>query len=259
MAVFTDQTKRQVEIRSTPLRIISTVPSQTELLYDLGLEEQVVGITAYCVHPKHWLSDKQVIGGTKNLKIDLIRSLKPDLIIGNKEENIKEQIEALETDIPVWLSDIITVDDALEMISEVGKITNTSAKAEALVEEIQTERNKLPKPSTPKKAAYFIWNEPMMVAGTDTFINAMMEEAGLVNAFAHREERYPQITKEELKAVNPDLIILSSEPYRFTTKHLHEFATHCPQAKVKIMDGEMFSWYGSRMKKAFGYLKVLSK
>lgn len=255
MAVFTDQTKRQIEISSTPLRIISTVPSQTELLYDLGLEEQVVGITAYCVHPKHWLSEKQVIGGTKNLKIDLIRSLKPDLIIGNKEENIKEQIEELETAIPVWLSDIVTVDDALEMISEVGKITNTSAKAEALVAEIQAERNKLPKPSTPKKTAYFIWNEPMMVAGTDTFINAMMEEAGLVNAFAHSEERYPQITEGELKAANPDLIILSSEPYRFTTKHLHEFATLCPQAKVKIMDGEMFSWYGSRIKKAFGYLK----
>lgn len=259
MAVFTDQTKRQIEISSTPLRIISTVPSQTELLYDLGLEEQVVGITAYCVHPQHWLSEKQVIGGTKNLKIDLIRSLKPDLIIGNKEENIKEQIEELATNIPVWLSDIVTVDDALEMISEVGKITNTSAKAEDLVAEIQTERHKLSKPTTPKKAAYFIWNEPMMVAGTDTFINAMMEEAGLVNAFAHREERYPQITKEELKQANPDLIILSSEPYRFTTKHLHEFATLCPQAKVKIMDGEMFSWYGSRMKKAFGYLKVLSK
>lgn len=259
MAVFTDQTKRQIEIGSTPLRIISTVPSQTELLYDLGLEEQVVGITAYCVHPKHWLSEKQVIGGTKNLKIDLIRSLKPDLIIGNKEENIKEQIEELAIDIPVWLSDIVTVDDALEMISEVGKITNTSDKSEALVAEIQIERSKLSKPTTPKKAAYFIWNEPMMVAGTDTFINAMMEEAGLENAFTHREERYPQITKEELKAVNPDLIILSSEPYRFTTRHLHDFATLCPQAKVKIMDGEMFSWYGSRMKKAFGYLKVLSK
>lgn len=259
MAVFTDQTKRQIEISSTPLRIISTVPSQTELLYDLGLEEQVVGITAYCVHPKHWLSEKQVIGGTKNLKVDLIRSLKPDLIIGNKEENIKEQIEELATDIPVWLSDIITVDDALDMISDLGNITNTSDKAEALVAEIQTERNKLPKPSTPKKAAYFIWNDPMMVAGTDTFINAMMEEAGLENAFAHRDKRYPQITEEELKAVNPDLIILSSEPYRFTTKHLHEFATLYPQTKVKIMDGEMFSWYGSRMKKAFGYLKVLSK
>lgn len=259
MAVFTDQTKRQIEISSTPLRIISTVPSQTELLYDLGLEEQVVGITAYCVHPKHWLSDKQVIGGTKNLKLDLIRSLEPDLIIGNKEENIKEQIEELATDTPVWLSDIVTVDHALEMISEVGKITNTPVKAEALVKEIQTERNQLRKPETLKKAAYFIWNEPMMVAGTDTFINAMMEEAGLVNAFAHREERYPEITEEGLKAANPDLIILSSEPYRFTTRHLHEFAALYPQAKVKIMDGEMFSWYGSRMRKSFGYLKVISK
>lgn len=254
MAVFTDQTKRQIEISSTPLRIISTVPSQTELLYDLGLEEQVVGITAYCVHPQHWLSEKQVIGGTKNLNIDLIRNLEPGLIIGNKEENIKEQIEELETDIPVWLSDIVTVDDALEMISEVGKITNTSAKAEALIDEVQIERNKLSKPTTRKKAAYFIWNEPMMVAGKDTFINAMMQESGLENAFAHREERYPQITGKELKKLHPELIILSSEPYRFTTKHLHEFAALCPRANVKIMDGEMFSWYGSRMKKAFSYL-----
>ena len=257
MAVFTDQTNRQIEISSKPLRIISTVPSQTELLYDLGLEEQVVGITAYCVHPKHWLSEKQVTGGTKDLKIDLIKSLKPDLIISNKEENIKEQIEELAKDFPVWLSDIVTVDDALNMISVVGKVTHTSEKAQQIVQQITAERNKLSKPSSPIKAAYFIWNDPMMVAGEDTFINAIMKEAGLGNAFADREERYPKITEQELLTANPDLIILSSEPYRFTTKHLHEFATLCPKAKIKIMDGEMFSWYGSRMVKTFPYLKKM--
>ncbi|WP_417601507.1 ABC transporter substrate-binding protein [Owenweeksia hongkongensis] len=254
MAIYTDQTNRKIELSSKPLRIISTVPSQTELLYDLGLEAQMIGITAYCVHPSHWLKEKTVIGGTKNLKLDLIRELKPDLIIGNKEENIKEQIEALESDFPVWLSDIVTVDDALDMISEIGKITETEALANSINTTISEERLKLKGISQNRSVAYFIWNEPMMVAGQDTFINKMLEEVGLTNAFAHRDERYPQITDDDLSETNPDLIILSSEPYSFTTKHLHSFGDQFPNAKVKLMDGEMFSWYGSRMVKAFPYI-----
>ncbi|WP_417589743.1 helical backbone metal receptor [Owenweeksia hongkongensis] len=255
MAIYTDQTNRKIELSSKPLRIISTVPSQTELLYDLGLEAQVVGITAYCVHPSHWLKEKTVIGGTKNLKLDLIRELKPDLVIGNKEENIKEQIEALESEFPVWLSDIVTVDDALDMISEIGKITETEALANSINAAISEERLKLKSISQNRSVVYFIWNEPMMVAGSDTFINKMLEEVGLTNAFAHRDERYPQITDDDLIEAKPDLIILSSEPYSFTTKHLHSFGEKFANAKVKLMDGEIFSWYGSRMVKAFGCLK----
>ncbi|WP_417608781.1 ABC transporter substrate-binding protein [Owenweeksia hongkongensis] len=254
MAIYTDQTNRKIELSSKPLCIISTVPSQTELLYDLGLEAQVVGITAYCVHPSHWLKEKTVIGGTKNLKLDLIRELKPDLIIGNKEENIKEQIEALESEFPVWLSDIVTVDDTLDMISEIGKITETEELANSINAAISEERLKLKGISQNRSVAYFIWNEPMMVAGSDTFINKMLEEVGLTNAFAHRDERYPQITDNDLSEAKPDLIILSSEPYSFTTKHLHSFGEKFANAKVKLMDGEMFSWYGSRMVKAFPYI-----
>lgn len=236
------------------MRIISTVPSQTELLYYLGLEEQVVGITAYCVHPKHWLKDKMVIGGTKDLKIDLIKSLKPDLIIGNHEENVKEQIETLSENCKVLISRIETVEDALNMILEVGAATNTSEKAKDLVAEITILRSKLKKPTNPKQVAYFIWNEPMMLAGQNTFIGKILEEAGFINAAPTQEQRYPQIAFDKIDTLNTDILLLASEPFAFTTKHLHELAKTNPKSLCKIVDGELFSWYGSRMLLAYKYL-----
>ena len=106
MPNFIDQTGQIVFIKDGPQRIISLVPSQTELLADLGLDQEVIGITKFCVHPNHWLKTKTRVGGTKQLDIELIRSLKPDLIIGNKEENVREQVEELRTEFPTWISDV---------------------------------------------------------------------------------------------------------------------------------------------------------
>ena len=115
---------RTIRLGATPRRIVSLVPSQTELLYDLGLEERVVGITKFCIHPKEWYRSKVRIGGTKNVNFDKVKTLRPDLIIGNKEENFKEDIEALEEIAPVWMSDIFTLDDSLEMINQLGSVLN---------------------------------------------------------------------------------------------------------------------------------------
>ena len=256
MPRFRDQVNREVEIAHSPQRIISTVPSQTELLYHLGLESRTVGITAYCVRPPHWLKEKTVIGGTKNLQLEKIRSLKPDLIIGNKEENIREQIEDLALEIPVWLSDICSVDDALAMIEAVGEITDTEAKAHDLRQNIakaRTVAQEMPEIRT----LYFIWSEPFMVAGRDTFIGQMLNEAGLKNVAPWNEQRYPQLKPEELEKLDPDLILLSSEPYAFKTADLHNLARRLPKAKFKLVDGELFSWYGSRMLLAFRYFQRL--
>jgi ABC-type Fe3+-hydroxamate transport system substrate-binding protein len=264
MPIYIDQMMRKVEVTSAPLRIVSLVPSQTELLYDLGLKEEVVGITKFCIHPNEWFKTKTRIGGTKQVNHQIIDALKPDLIFGNKEENSKEDIDILMQKYPVWMSDINTFEDALKMIESIAKITQTSEKGKELVEKIKHEFELLTQVSSSKKRiAYFIWNEPMMVAGADTFINNMLEKLGFKNVFAdvsisnQFSYRYPQITYAELAVAAPEIIYLSSEPFPFKEKHIQQFQAICPQAEIKIVDGEMFSWYGSRMAMAPAYFKTL--
>jgi ABC-type Fe3+-hydroxamate transport system substrate-binding protein len=254
MPVFRDQCDREIELTGLPRRIVSTVPSQTELLADLGLDNETLGLTVWCVHPPHWRDEKKVIGGTKDLNLEKIRELEPDLIIGNKEENIKDQIEALAKEIPVWLSDISTVDEALAMINSIGEICGKSQKANELVRQINQERRSLGAPR-PLRVLYFIWKDPYMVAGPNTFISAMMEEMGWQNLAPQNEQRYPQLSIAEIEELNPELILLSSEPYAFTSGDTLAFLEST--AAVKIVDGELFSWYGSRMRHAFPYFRRL--
>lgn len=240
-----------------PQRIVSTVPSQTELLHALGLEKQVVGITAYCEHPAHWLQEKTVIGGTKNLQIEKIKGLQPDLILAGKEENVKEQIEALERTIPVWVSDVRDVGSALQMIQQVGTLTAKETAAQNLAAEIEALR--LPPAEKPVKAAFYIWKDPWMLAGPDTFIDAMLQEAGLENVAPQRDQRYPTLTPDELAQLNPQLVLLTSEPYNFCAGEAHEVGELLPEARIKITEGSYFTWYGSRMKAALGYIKRLRR
>src|SRR5579872_2088444 len=188
----------KVEVNYPPKRIVSLVPSQTELLYNLGLDEEVVGITKFCVHPQEWFGSKKRVGGTKTVHIDVVKDLQPDLIIANKEENTKEQIEELSALCPTWVSDIHTIDEALRMIHEVGEIVGKSERAEVLIKEITKGFASLRKPTSPKRVAYFIWRKPWMCAGGDTFISNMIEQMGWVNVLADTL-RYPEITLEELK------------------------------------------------------------
>ena len=256
--LFRDMTGKEIKVSFPPKRIVSLVPSQTELLYDLGLEEQVVGITKFCVHPESWFRSKQRIGGTKQLNISKIKSLQPDLIIANKEENERDQIEQLSSEFPVWTSDISNIDDALTMIKQVGMITGQLSKAEEIIGNIQTDLTCLADRAVQdtRKAAYFIWYKPWMTVGGDTYINSMMEMTGLENVFKS-STRYPETTLQELERRKPDTILLSSEPFPFKDMHVAEIKAAVPSADVKLVDGEMFSWYGSRMIKAIPYLKTL--
>jgi len=256
MPEFKDQTGRTILLTKSPGRIISLVPSQTELLYDLGLNDEVIGITKFCVHPEKWFRDKTRIGGTKEVKTDLIHQLRPDLIIANKEENVKEQIGELEKHYPVWISDVKNVEEAYEMISQIGEIVNKKEKAEILITQIKTNFNSLLAPGTRLRTCYLIWRNPYMTVGGDTFIHAMMEAAGFENIFK-KQERYPVIEVEELKIQNPELILLSSEPFPFKQKHIEEIQPQLPYAKIVLADGEMFSWYGSRLLYAPEYFRQL--
>jgi ABC-type Fe3+-hydroxamate transport system substrate-binding protein len=251
---FTDQMGHQITLLQLPQRIVSLVPSQSELLFDLGLEDRLVGLTKFCIHPKGKVKQKTIIGGTKNFKLDVIDRLQPDLIIGNKEENYQEGIAQLQEKYPVWMSDIYTLEDALESITRIGQLTGTERKALELVQGIAVGFEKLRPMQSAIPTAYFIWRKPYMAVGSDNFIDHIMQRCGFSNVFADLS-RYPEVSPEQLQAANPQLILLSSEPYPFQEKHFAEFQKICPEAHVKVVDGEMFSWYGSRLLQAPEYLQ----
>ena len=258
--IFNDQTGRIIELQNIPRRIVSIVPSQTELLYDLGLKNEIVGITKFCIHPDEIFRTKTRVGGTKNLNIEKIKRLNPDLIIANKEENTKEELEELMQHFPVWISDIKTLDGAYEMINTTGEITGTNETAHQIIYSINQKFTELENSIklNEKTAAYLIWQKPYMVAGGNTFISDMIKRAGLINIF-NNQNRYPQTTLEELNNLNPDFVLLSSEPFPFKEKHKIEMQKNCPKSKVLLVDGEMFSWYGSRLVRAADYLKSFVK
>lgn len=250
-----DQIGQTIELPAIPRRIISLVPSQTELLHYLGLDESVVGITKFCIHPNTWFRQKQRVGGTKNVNIESVRALQPDLVIANKEENVREQIEILREIAPVWVSDVNNLADAFSMITAIGELTGTSADANQLVSSLQSDFSKMP--AWPRRrTAYLIWKDPYMSVGGDTFIHHMMEAAAFENVFAH-EVRYPQIDLDRIRESSCELLLLSSEPYPFNDSHLEELKKALPGVQVKLVDGEMFSWYGSHLLHTAEYFRTL--
>ena len=257
MLQSTDQMGNLVTLETPPMRIVSLVPSQSELLFDLGLDDRVVGVTKFCVHPIHWRKSKTVIGGTKKFDLELIDSLKPDLIIGNKEENYEDGIRALREKYPVWMSDIVTFDHALDMIRLVGQITGQVERAESLIHDIIENFAKL-RLIPPVRTLYLMWRKPWMGAAGNTFIDSIMEKTGLINVLA-KETRYPELSPERIAELNPSLVLLSSEPYPFSEQHIPELRTVLPAARIELVDGEYFSWYGSRLLLAPLYFDGLSQ
>lgn len=252
---ITDQTGQHIHLPSPVKKIISVVPSQTELLYHLNLDKETTGITKFCIHPQQWFKTKTRVGGTKTLDIDLIRKLNPDIIFANKEENTEHQIKLLSKELPVYISDIKNLEDALQMIADIGIITGTYDKASAIIREIKNNFTNL----IPRKeinTAYLIWQKPFMSVGGDTFINDMMKRCGYSNVLQNKQ-RYPETTVDELNSLNTELLLLSSEPFPFKEKHVDEIIAAGFKGKIMLVDGEMFSWYGSRLIQAPAYFQQL--
>lgn len=260
METFKDQLGTLHQFENTPKRIVSLVPSQTELLYDLGLVDSIVGITKFCVHPIHFKSTKKIIGGTKQVKIDKIKELQPDIIIANKEENTKEMVEELSQICPVWVTNIITIQDNLQMISDFGQLFNKRTEAQKWIDKLNFAYQDFQlfiKDQSIKKVAYFIWANPYMVAGKETFINELLKLNHFQNIYEEKG-RYPEIELKKIRLEgDPDLVFLSSEPFPFKDEHAFEIGRFTHHAKTIFVDGEYFSWYGSRLLKAFEYFKKL--
>ncbi len=252
---------RKVAVPLQPRRIISLVPSQTELLHYFGLEDSVVGITKFCIHPKEWFEHKTRIGGTKNVNFNKVKALNPDLIIGNKEENQKEDILELEKLTPVWMSDISNMDQSYQMIHMLSQIVGESDKGTKLVADLQKDFLEIKKlfssSKFKKKVLYLIWRKPYMSIGSETFIHSIIEDYLQLENVLSNASRYPEVDLE--KCPKPDYIFLSSEPYPFKAQHIKEIQDKFPESKVLLVDGEYFSWYGSRLLGASDYFKKLLK
>lgn len=257
MITRTDQTGYRIELQAPARRIVSIVPSQTELLAYLGLDSETVGITKFCVHPEEWFRLKKRVGGTKDIHVDIVRALDPDLILANKEENTREQVEALRTICPVWTSDVSTLEGALDMIHAIGSLTGREHAANDIAVTIDHAFRHIPRyPLLP--CLYLIWRNPYMAAGGDTFIHDMLHRAGFRNLVAG-QNRYPELSLDQIRALHPEYILLSSEPYPFREKHIAELQEKLPDARIILADGEMFSWYGSRLRLAPAYFEALRR
>jgi len=240
---FKDQLGDSIIINFPPKRIISLVPSITELLVELGAP--VIGRTKFCVHPQETTDSIDIIGGTKKFRFDLIANLDPDLIIGNKEENYKEGIEELRKAYPVWMSDVATVSGSLEMIRNIGDLVGEPAKAEQIRASIVKRLTLIKNQFRNMKALYLIWQKPWMSVGSDTYIHSMLKWMGFENVID--QDRYPELSDLEIQELNPDTVMLSSEPFPFGKKHLEDIQKLLPKATIELVDGEFFSWYGSRL------------
>ena len=256
--LYVDNLERKLEVVEKPQRIISLVPSITELLFDLGLENRISGITKYCIHPTEKDEHIKVVGGTDGLNLNLIDEINPDLIIANAEENNKEEILKLAENYPVFVSDVKSYDEALNFIIETGLITGENKIAEYLVGSIVDKFSELNKNDTLPSALYLIWKDPYMSIGGDTFISSMLNTAGFQNILSDKK-RYPKVLISDIINLKPEYIFLSTEPYPFKQKDINELQRQLSDTKIIIVDGEMFSWFGSRLVLAPEYFMKLAK
>ncbi len=252
---FFDALSRKLKFDATPKRIVSLVPSLTEALCDLGLEENLVGVTKFCVHPHHIRLAKTVVGGTKQVHVDRIAALKPDIVIANKEENTPEIVAQIETICPVYVTDVQNIGDNLKLLEQFGAVFDRNDDANQWTGKIRSAKEGFDRPASEKSAAYLIWRSPWMAAGKGTFIDSMLQTIGLNNVF--ETARYPPFNLGQLSELQPQLILLSSEPFPFKEKHAAEIRHYVPRAKIVPVDGEMFSWFGTRPAKAFEYFATL--
>lgn len=253
MRKMTDHVGRTIEIAISPKRIISLCPAITTTLFSIGLDKEIIGRTRYCLFPENKVEQLEVVGGTKDINLEKIRTLNPDLIIAEKEENTEEIVLQLEKEFPVYVFEVQSIEDNDRMIQDLGQLTNKETASARLREQILQALGSLPNLQG-KKVAYMIWQNPFMVVGDDTYINALLGAMNLVNPFTAVEGRYPVVTLEDLQQMDLDYLLLATEPFRFKERHVEKMASLLTTVQVSLIDGEMF-WYGVNMIDGANYLK----
>lgn len=262
---FLDALGTSLAFEKPPQRIVSLIPSITELLFALGLDERIVGVTKFCTHPPEGVAKKEKIGGEKNPDLQKILALKPDLVIANVEENRREDVEALRVaGVAVFVTYPRTIEEGIELIRKLGALTWTEEAAEGMarpIEEIYQEALALTKGKQPVKVFCPIWRRPYMSINRDTYVHDMIRVCGGENIFADRPERYPQVTLEEVEELQPEVILLPDEPYPFKARHVEEVRTldvpAVKEGRIHLIDGKILSWYGPRIGASLRFLMRL--
>jgi len=261
-----DDLGRAVTLKGPARRIVSLVPSITETLFALGAGDSVVGLTEYCIHPAGGVADKARVGGTKNIDMNRILELKPDLIIANVEENRKPQVEALERSrLKVFVTYPKSIEGCIKMIADVAALCGADDRAGKLLDSIRTEarqaRERAVRPAPGVVCP--IWKSPYMTVNRDTFVDSVIVGAGGRNLFGDHADRYPTFELQELKALRPEIILLPTEPYRFTEPDLDDFISlgndipAVRHRRLHIVQGELLSWYGPRLARALREISAL--
>lgn len=239
------------------MRIISLVPSLSETLVDLGLRSSLVGCTQFCVEPKDLHRTAQVIGGTKDFSLEKIRALNPTHILANQEENPKELVLELQKEFPLLLTFPKSPFDVPSMLIDIGQFLSLSfAEPAADLENVMRQE---PKPQVGETFLYFIWREPYMVVGRDTYISRFLETFGYRNAY-EGDQRYPALSEAEIALLRPQTVLFSTEPYPFRkrdAKRLREAWPDCPE--IFKIDGRLMSWYGTMTKEAWRMLEEVAE
>jgi len=234
------------------VRIVSLCPSLTELVFDLGRGEDLVGITRFCVHPADGVGAIEKVGGTKNPDVERIAALRPDVVLLNREENRIEDAEALAArGLHCHSSMPRTPGETAAMVRSIAVELERGETGETIALDIEERTRRVVEAARGQREvtyAYLIWREPWMSVNRDTFADALLTQAGGRNVFGGREERYPELTLEELVSADPMLVLLGTEPYPFRQEHIEELvgATGFSAERFSIADGEYLSWHGSR-------------
>lgn len=262
---FIDAIGTPLTFTKPPRRIVSLIPSITELLFSLGLDERIVGVTKFCLHPPEGVAKKTKVGGEKDPDLQRILDLQPDLIIANVEENRREDIEALRAaSVPVFVTYPKTVREGIELIVTLGGLTDTASAAKAMagpIEQVYRETVEQTRNRRPLKVFCPIWRRPYMSINRDTYIHDMIRVSGGENIFADQPERYPEVALEEVERLQPEVILLPDEPYPFKAKHAEELRTldipAIREGRIHLLDGKILSWYGPRIGESLKVLRGL--
>lgn len=262
--LFTDARGCEHEIAEPPRRVVSLVPSLTETLFALGLGDRVAGVTDYCVHPAAPLRELPRVGGTKNPSLERILELRPDLVLANREENRKRDVERLEAQgVRVFVTYARSVREGSDEIGLLGRIGDREEAARGIQDAIERawerarSRAREPRP----RVAALVWKQPFMAVGGDTFADDLIAQCGGLNVFSDAGRRYPRVLEAELVRARPDVVLLPTEPYAFGPRDRNELlALDLPAARerrVHVIEGELLSWYGPRIARALDELSEL--
>lgn len=262
---FVDASGVAVTLPAPPRRIVSLIPSITEILFALGRGEAVAGCTIYCTQPPAGVAGKTRVGGEKNPKLDVIRSLGADLVVANIEENLREHIDTLRAwGIPVYVTYPRTVVDGIRLARELGEVTGAGERGAALARELEARLAEVQGGRAWSRARVFcpIWRNPYMTINRDTYVHDMLAVCGGENVFGGEAKRYPEITLDDVAARRPEVILLPDEPYRFRRAHLADFGPLADvpavrDGRIHLVDGKLLSWYGPRIGEALRVLPGL--